>query len=539
MSLNKQDPNKARRGLLRNLFRKQDGAVAIQFSLLAMPLLVLAFGLFDISRASIAKQQLQDALDAASLLAARSTATTDAQLNAVAQAALLANLSNMDDATLITSNFHFNGGSIDATAQAAVRPIISNLWLNGDMNVAANSQVTRANRHVEVALVLDNTGSMLETLGAGQKISALRTAAQGLVNTLQAAAQRSGDPNSVRIGVVPFSMTVNVGSGYQNATWMSGVQPSSYGPDLFGSSNNVNRFTVLSQMGMTWGGCVESRPAPFDIQDDAPSLSIPSTRFVPFFAPDEPDDNKISTGWTTFDYANNYITNDKTGTSGSTLSVVQTRQGNVSKYNNPNLAYGAGSTTFGPNAGCTMAPIQRLTTDFSAVNSRLSSMVAAGNTNVAMGLVWGWHVLSPNSPFSDGTAYGTQGTDKVIVLLTDGDNTNDQRSEPEDSIYTGLGYIWQRRLQGPANNGNYLDVGSTGTDRRDAIDARETALCNNLRTRGIYVYTIGVGTSSHSDALLRSCATDPSFYFDVNNTSQLNTVFNTIAGAIQNLRISH
>jgi hypothetical protein len=37
-----------------------------------------AFGLIDLSRISVQKRQLQDALDAATLMAARSTATTDA-----------------------------------------------------------------------------------------------------------------------------------------------------------------------------------------------------------------------------------------------------------------------------------------------------------------------------------------------------------------------------------------------------------------------------------------------------------------------------
>jgi Flp pilus assembly protein TadG len=536
MAVNNREPNEARRGLLRNLFRRKDGAVAIQFALLSMPLLVLSFGLFDISRASIAKQQLQDALDAAGLLAARSTATTDTALNAVGYPALVANMSSLSDATLTSSNFHINGNFIDSTATVRVRPIIANLWLNGDMNITANSQVVRTTNRVEVALVLDNTGSMLQTLGSGQKIAAVRSAAQGLVNTLQAASIRSGDPQSVRIAVVPFAMTVNVGSGYQNASWMSGAMPNAYGADIF-SAGPTNRFTMLSQMGIAWGGCVESRPAPYDVQDTAPSSG--ATLFVPYFAPDEPDDGKISGGWSTVSYSNNYITNDKTSTTGSDLGAVQTRQGRVQKYNSSNmgnLQSGIG-TGFGPNAGCTMAPIQRLTNDFNAINARLGQMTAAGNTNVPMGLIWGWHVLSPNAPFADGVAYGTPRVNKVIVLLTDGDNTNDQRSEPEDSIYTGIGYIWQRRLL--AANGVALDVNSTGTQRRDALDDRETRICNNLRAQNVIVYTIGVGVSTHSADILRNCATDASYYYDVDNSADLAGVFDTIAGAIQNLRISH
>jgi len=65
---------------------------------------------------------------------------------------------------------------------------------------------------LEVAMVLDNTGSM-----AGTKLSTLKTAASNFVDTLSSAAARSADPDAVKIGLVPFSMTVKVGSGYQGA----------------------------------------------------------------------------------------------------------------------------------------------------------------------------------------------------------------------------------------------------------------------------------------------------------------------------------
>jgi Flp pilus assembly protein TadG len=57
------------------------GAIAVQFALLLIPIAILTFGLIDISRASVQKRQLQDALDAATLMAARSTATTNADLD--------------------------------------------------------------------------------------------------------------------------------------------------------------------------------------------------------------------------------------------------------------------------------------------------------------------------------------------------------------------------------------------------------------------------------------------------------------------------
>jgi len=152
--------------------------------------------------------------------------------------------------------------------------------------------------------------------------------------------------------------------------------------------------------------------------------------------------------------------------------------------------------------------------------------------------MWGWHVLSPNAPFADGVAYGTPKVTKVVILLTDGDNTNDETSDPENSIYTGLGYMWQKRLLKSGSTSVYLDENSTATERRDAIDDREAILCTNMKAKGIVIYSIGVGVSSHSKSILQACATYSDYYYDVTDASQLDTVFDNIAGAIASLRIS-
>jgi Flp pilus assembly protein TadG len=532
----------ARLGLkvARRFRRDRRGAVAIQFAILAVPLAVLSFGLVDINRASVAKRELQDALDAAALMAARSSATTDSGLQTVGAAALTAQLGTMNDATLASSSFTLGGTSnttVIATATVKVTPIIANLWLQGDMTVGASSQVVRSQNKLEVVMVLDNTGSMAWTLGSSTKITALKTAASGLVTTLQTAAAGSSETDPIKIGVVPFSMSVNVGSTYKTASWITGVQPRDYGEDIF-TQGNVDRFAKFSAMGISWAGCVESRPAPYDVQDTAPSSGTPATMFVPYFAPDEPDDYAISytkrsrTYYYQFD--NNYITDD-----GNSSVVWKTRQGNANKYGTANLAWGANGTgDFGPNRECGITSLQRLTTSFSTVTSKLNSMVAVGNTNVAMGLMWGWHVLSPNAPFADGVAYGASKVTKIAIVLTDGDNTNDEVSNPENSIYTGLGYIWQKRLLKANSTTTYLDETSSATERRDAIDAREALICTNMKAKGIVIYAIGVGVSTHSKSILQACASGTDYYYDVTDASQLSTVFSNIAGAIASLRIS-
>ena len=537
------------------------GAVAIQFALLLIPIGLLTFGLIDISRVSVQKRQLQDALDAATLMAARSTATTDAGLDTVGDAALGTEMEGLGvPLTAADSSFALGAGNtVVGAVSAKIEPIVA--WrTTRSSTIHIQSVVTRSVNKLEVALVLDNTGSMASKLGKTNitKISSLTTASKSLVTTLSVAARRSVELDSVKISVVPFSMTVNIGSSYQGQTsWLTGQQPTAYGTDLFATSQN--RFTLLSNLGLTWRGCVESRPAPFDVTDDAPSSAIGASMFVPFFAPDEPDDNVVNTTTNsnsakyrdtkvvtnpTYPINNNWLP-DVTAPTGTLATAWATRSTYVAKYAasaKKNVYSGAKTgTDYGPNAGCGLTSLLRLTNvrdtaEAQKVTDKLGLMVANGNTNVAMGLMWGWHTLSHNAPFGDGVANNAPHVSKVIVLLTDGDNTNDVQNNPNNSIYTGYGYIAQGRLRNASNVA--LTASSTAADRLAAIDSREAAVCANAKAAGVLIYSIGVGVSSHSKSILQTCASRSDMYYDVTDASQLTAVFDTIAGSIQSLHIS-
>lgn len=185
-------------------FRGESGAVAIWFAVMALPMAVMAFGLVDLNRASVEKRHLQDALDAATLLVARSGVDEDSAAQTMGAGALAAQLTGMGDATLTSSSFKIVGSKVVSTATASVVPVIANLWLNGNMTIGAEAEVSRGASNLEVALVLDITGSM-----SGQKIADLRTAAKDLVDLVVQDAQT---PYYSKIALVPYSAAVNVGS---------------------------------------------------------------------------------------------------------------------------------------------------------------------------------------------------------------------------------------------------------------------------------------------------------------------------------------
>ena len=112
----------------------------------------LTLGMFDVYLASSQRTQLQDALDAASLFAARSTATTSAQIDAIGDKALAANLVLSNGTTLVASNFALNGNTVTGYAEVTPSAIAPGLWPHN--NIKVNSTVQRSVDRIEIALAV-------------------------------------------------------------------------------------------------------------------------------------------------------------------------------------------------------------------------------------------------------------------------------------------------------------------------------------------------------------------------------------------------
>ncbi len=506
--------------------RDRRGAIAPIFALVAIPLVLAAGVGIDVSRVVSARNNLQDALDAAALAVGRLPSNTPiATMKQTAQYWVTANLSDKNLPS-VTPQVVVDtaAGQIDLSASVVIPSAVVGLMGVQSLPVKGHATIKYGTSHVELALVLDNTGSMSQD----NKLQSLKDASNQLVDTLAASAAQSSDPDVLKIGVVPFSTTVNIGASNRGQTWLTGVSP--YSSDIF-TTAGVDRFLLLDKMKISWGGCVESRPMPYDIQDTAPSLATPATLFTPFFWPDEPDDKYKSN--TYYDaYANNYLPDlavDKTW---------QTKQGDALKYL-PNKAVSGTSAwtgyNLGPNASCQMAPLSRLTKDTASIKTKLKQMIAVGDTEIPIGLMWGWHVLSPNLPFADGAAYGTKGVIKIVVLVTDGQNTyssgyNSQVSATDNSLYTALGYQWQNRIS--TDGGSY-------SNPSQALNDRMAKVCSNMKAAGVVIYTVPVEvTDTTIKGLLQACATSPDKFIDVASSSDLAAAFANIAGSITALRIA-
>jgi len=202
---------------------------------------------------------------------------------------------------------------------------------------------------------------------------------------------------------VPFSGAVNIGTSNENSGWLdkskcSGSNcsnMSTIAKEDHNFKNRENAFELIKDLRNTsWSGCVRERGGSYELTDDAPASSSRESLFAPYFAPDEPDWGEHSDwNW----YSNNYIGDGDCGTGKSWERTPKLCQDYTGKYNN---AWPSGD---GASYNCPADPIQPLTNTQGQVISSIENLQPKGNTVIPAGLLWGWRVLSPGEPFTEGS----------------------------------------------------------------------------------------------------------------------------------------
>jgi hypothetical protein len=145
-----------------------------------------------------------------------------------------------------------------------------------------------------------------------------------------------------------------------------------------------------------------------------------------------------------------------------------------------------------------------LSYDWTSMKSLVSNMKPAGSTNQAIGLQLGWMSLTGGGPFTVPNENAKFTYAHVIILLTDGLNT-------EDRWYTNA----------------------------SQIDARQAMTCANIKAAGITLYTIQVNTDGDpTSTLLQNCATDSGKFFLLTSAGQIVSTFAQIATNLSKLHIA-
>jgi Flp pilus assembly protein TadG len=415
----------------------RDASVAPMLALAALPLFGFVGAAIDFSRAASARTAMQAALDASALMLSKDAQTLTAP-NLVQKAG--------DDfkaiftrpeayAVQVTSQFSQpaqGNFSLKLTASAKVNTLFAKMLGQSAIDLSASSEVLWGIKKLNLAIVLDNTGSMQQSA----KMTNLKTAAHNLLTTLKNAAKTPGD---VKVAIVPFATDVNAGPGNGNAAWIDwtdwDIANGSCSNNNYGtkSSCQSHNKTWTPDPHSTWNGCVYDRDQNNDVSNTATLAGAPATLF---------------------------------------------------------RAHQASSCP---------AAMMPLSEDWTALNAKIDQMTPAGNTNVTIGLAWGFQLLSPVEPFN--APAPAADLDKVIILMTDGQNTQNRWS-------------------------------STAS----VIDARTQKACDNIKAANIKLYTVRVIDGDAT--LLKACATKPSMYYDVQQAVQLSSVFSSIAQNLANLRIT-
>lgn len=501
------------------------GNVAMMFGFLAIPLIALAGAAVDYSNALRLKSKLQSALDATALAVAR-----DGGEMSAAEVTDLAN--NFFSANLTGGELSNMGELVvdqeDGTVKLSVGgdSITSFIAIMGfhEIPVSVSTEVLVENQTFEIALVLDNSGSM-----AGSKITSLRDATTALVNSLWG--ETEDNPN-LSFSLVPFTSAVNVGTGNKNASWMDvdGESDLHHPPDVF-SDDSLTRYEIYDRItNVDWPGCVEARAHPMDVNDAPADPANPNTLFVPYFYPDEPGDSGDPQGnGSNSGFWNSYLDDEMGGTS---TSELRARQRNIDKYDAGSWAGPSelsSSYGRGPAMLCNSRPILPLANTKQLVLDAVDDMEANGGTNITEGLMWGWRTLSPAQPFTEGRDYNDVANRKIIILLTDGSNDWAPASNFNRSYYLPWGYISQGRLG--ITSGSKSQIIARMNDRLEEA-------CENVDGSGIRVYSITFGSlDSDTTDLMRNCATQDNLYYHAPDSDDIAAAFEAIAADIKNLRI--
>jgi hypothetical protein len=415
------------------------------------------------------------------------------------------------------------------------------------IDVAARSEITRETKGLEVALVLDVTGSMDDPVSASdstKKIDSLKTSATKLVNILFGTNETVDD---LYVGIVPFSQSVNVGTS--RTGWSSDYATRAAKDNCIGTTNtsstphcpttgNNGRVTMSSVDTPTrpsistrtnpvtlvddwmvgpagnslpntykythaWGGCFEERFATGDdITDETPDSKPFKVYFYPDVKRDPSDPDDYTNG------GNNWINN---GTGAKLVSSSSDRWANKS---------------------CPLVAVTPMTNTKTTLLTAITGLSARGNTVLPTGLVWGWRMISPKwrgkwggtmATFNLPLDYHEELSQKAVIFMTDGKNDID----PDYGPYGPLA----------ANN-----LGTTNENTAETVKLKEKtlAICNSLKGNGVLIYTIvfGSGSDPLTKGVMKSCASEEDFYFDSPSQTALEAAFRAIGDSLSKLRVS-
>ena len=394
----------------------------------------------------------------------------------------------------------------------------------------------------------------------------MKTATKNLLDQLKDAATNNGD---VYVSIVPFSRDVNAGSGNSTANWIDWTgedeppfiktnKPSNWNQIGPGSSCPFTRSDhgfrcmekpengsprasdipssgtykgyicpgmdnggkITAQGSIHYNGCYDSQPTTTTSQhtvcSGSGSCSCGST---PNCSCTGSGNNKVckqtvtSTG---APYTHNWIKNARSTWNGCVADRGNATTPHAQNYDQKVVApvSGTAASRFPAQQYDLCSPaVKGLSYSWSTMKTLVDDLYPAGSTNQPIGLVWGWQSLVGGGPFTMPAKDPNYQYKEVIILLSDGLNTQDR---------------WY---------GNGSDI-STQVDSRMWVTGG-AGTCKNIKDTGVTIYAIQVNTGGDAlSTLLQNCATDSSKFVMLTSANQIVATFQQIGTQLSQLRIA-
>ncbi len=437
--------------------RNKSGQVALTFGLAAVPLFGVAGIAVDYGRKVEAQSVTQAAIDGAAMAA---TAALNAGENQAAYKKAAQDFFNRNKPDNLIGNpevsvtVDFENGTLVAETDAAIPTTMMKILGFNSMPLTNNNQGGGAGggsfgttvsipaftleKKGEIVMVMDYSGSMNWYLGGEKKYKTMRNEAAKLVSALS-----QGKTNQyVKFGVVPFS---------------SEVYPKMKKKFWYGFKGNQMR-----------SSCTRDRRYPYNLEVSTPTNPGDKTNITRF-------------GWVQSEGSSNP----------NSFWFNTTSNGNYYNYRNSCSAYPSRNLK-----------IQDLSKDHDTTYNKILAMRPYGNTHIAVGMEFGYQLLSPNAPYDNGVAFNTPGVEKAVILLTDGAQTTKA---------FGAGYHY-------------------GVDHGEANLA---TLCTNMKNNGIRILTVSYDLyNATTENRLRDCATDSNDFYDADTKGELVSAFSNITAKL-------
>ena len=545
-----------------------------------IPLLALIGSGVDMTRAYMAQNRLRQACDAGALAGRRlltgTTVTTALRtetlkyfdFNFPRSPAPFFEAASFEPAITIPQQ-----GTLRVTAATSIPTTIMKMFGFNTLGISATCSATQDFVGTDIMLVLDMSGSMNcapgvsgncnEVEASNSKMSALRSAATSLYDTLKSAQDQLHSNNlRLRYGFVPYNATINVGrlvyaknptyirsGNYLYNTRVTPTQTNTSTEQRYTSKSQCDAVNGSYQaiIGNLFGLCTITTTTTTNGNPTWGKFPIDISQYVTgssVSTPTAPGTRSSWAGCIEERITNNVLINGGSSTSAPSdawdLDINRIPNSDESRWAPwwPEVVYRVNENSQATESRYCASQASRLReyyNDKASFTSYLNSLDPQGSTYHDIGMIWGARFISPYGIFASSTPETNNPSDpdnpvklrgfnvrKYIIFMTDGDLS------PNMNEYTTYGVeSLDKRVLGTAS-------GSTAQLNRHL--QRFRMACNAAKSQNTEVWVIAFATTLTDD--MRKCASDDSKAAGISSSADLIAKFQEIGSKIGSLRLS-